>query len=578
MSRHWPYVAITALLAAVVAVWAIPHLGDSSVIEPETGLQMGSELLHVVPGSTHVLIQGNDLLGISLAIHIDGLAAQVLLLAVGVGLLVQIYSTTYLGHHPRYRSYALIIILFLLGMITVVAADDLFVLLIGWEVMGVCSYLLIGHEWQTPAARAGAAKAFLMTRIADLGLLVGILVIGQTYGTYRISEVLLQGPKNSTAIGLLVLVAVVGKSAQFPLQSWLPDAMPGPTPITALIHAATMVAAGVYLVARLLPILADSSIVMDLLAVIAAITMLLGALFALAQDDLKRALAWSTVSQLAFMFAALATGDAGAGTDHLISHGAFKALLFLGCGCLMHAVGSSALSAMGGLRRAMPTTFWSMTVGFAALAGVIPTVGFFSKDSVLESLHVATGGGGPLGSVFAYGLFAVALLTSLLTAAYATRLWLVTFFGPAVDGHESSRAMTVPVVILAVATLALSIGQPFHLGIAVLSTAVAALGVGFVVLRWRSGGGLDVNAPRLADGLGLDSPYSRWIPAAMRGVSTVVVDIDRDGVDAYPRASAAAAGFASQGLDLFQSRNVQRYVTLIAAGVMVLTAAAVIWT
>ena len=168
------------------------------------------------------------------------------------------------------------IILFLLGMIAVVVADDFFVLLIGWEVMGLCSYLLIGHEWETPEARAGAAKAFLMTRVADLGLLVGIIVIGETYGTYRISEVLAQDPKNFTAIGLLLLVAVVGKSAQFPLHTWLPDAMPGPTPITALIHAATMVAAGVYLVARLLPIFEASQLVMTALAIIAAITMLLG--------------------------------------------------------------------------------------------------------------------------------------------------------------------------------------------------------------------------------------------------------------------------------------------------------------
>ncbi len=212
--NRWLYVVLTAALAVAVAVWAIPHLdGDPT---------------------TKVWVEGNDLLGVSLATHIDSLAAQVLLLAVGVGLLVQIYSTAYLGHHPRYRSYALVIILFLLGMIAVVAADDLFVLLVGWEVMGLCSYLLIGHEWETSVARSGAAKAFLMTRIADLGLLVGILVIGQTYGTYRISEVLAQEPKNATAIGLLLLVAVVGKSAQFPLHTWLPDAMPGPTPITAL--------------------------------------------------------------------------------------------------------------------------------------------------------------------------------------------------------------------------------------------------------------------------------------------------------------------------------------------------------
>jgi NADH-quinone oxidoreductase subunit L len=556
--RYWPYVAVTAALAVAVAVWAIPHLdGDPS---------------------TKVWIEGNDLLGVSLATHIDTLAAQVLLLAVGVGLLVQIYSTKYLENHPRYRSYALIIILFLLGMIAVVAADDLFVVLVGWEAMGLCSYLLIGHEWETPLARSGAAKAFLMTRIADLGLLVGILVIGQTYGTYRISEVLAQQPHNTTAIGLLILVAVVGKSAQFPLHTWLPDAMPGPTPITALIHAATMVAAGVYLVARLMPILVESSLVMTLLAVIAAITMLLGAVFALAQNDLKRALAWSTVSQLAFMFAALAAGDGEAGTDHLLSHGAFKALLFLGCGCLMHAVGSSALSAMGGLRLELPVTFWTMTIGFAALAGVIPTAGFFTKDGVLEALHDATDGDGPLPGGWAYAVFGVALLTSLLTAAYATRLWIRVFFGEAVRGREAPRAMTIPIVLLAVATLALSIGQPFHLGIGLLSTVISAAGIGLVVWLWRTRGSVEILISSLPVERRMDVPYSRWLPAAVRSSARAVVDVDRDGVDAYSHGSAGAANLMSRVLALVQSGNVQRYATVIVAGVIIATAAAVIWS
>ncbi|AXT83923.1 NADH-quinone oxidoreductase subunit L [Aeromicrobium sp. A1-2] len=559
MRRYWPYAAVTAVLAVLVAVWAIPHLGDASP-------------------STRVWVEGDELLGVSLATHVDSLAAQVLLLAAGVGLLVQIYSTAYLANHPRYRSYALIIVLFLLGMIAVVVADDLFVLLVGWEVMGLCSYLLIGHEWETPLARSGAAKAFLMTRVADLGLLVAILVIGQTYGTYRISEVLAQGPKNATAIGLLVLIAVIGKSAQFPLHTWLPDAMPGPTPITALIHAATMVAAGVYLIARLLPILSASTLVMVLLAVVAAITMLLGAVFALAQNDLKRALAWSTVSQLAFMFAALATGDADAGTDHLLSHGAFKALLFLGCGCLMHAVGSSALSAMGGLRGRLPVTFWTMTIGFAALAGVVPTVGFFTKDGVLDALHRAGDGEGPLPGGWAYAVLGVALLTSLLTAMYATRLWLTTFFGAPVEGHEAPRTMTVPLVLLAAATLALSIGQPLHLGIGVLSTVISAAGISLVVWLWHSGGSAEILVPLLPVERRLDAPYARWLPALVGSSARAVVELDRDAVDAYPRASAALAERASQALGLVQSRNVQRYATVIAAGVIVLTAAAVIWT
>jgi NADH-quinone oxidoreductase subunit L len=569
MIRRWIYVGLTAVLAIVVAVWAVPHVGQEVIYFGSFGptgtgdppLPSLSPDLLIFPGT-----------------------APILLLAVGIGLLVQIYSTVYLGHHPRYRSYALIIVLFLIAMIAVVGTTNLWVLLLGWEVMGVCSYLLIGHEWETAEARSGAAKAFLVTRIADLGLVLAIIVIGETYGTYDIISAQVaqsEDPRNATAIGLLVLLAVVGKSAQFPLHSWLPDAMPGPTPITALIHAATMVAAGVYLAARLFQLYADSTIVLTTMAVVAAITMLMGAVFAFVQIDLKRALAWSTVSQLAFMFAAIAAGDPEAGTDHLISHGVFKALLFLGCGCLMHAVGSSALSAMGGLRRAMPATFWTMTIGFAALAGVVPTAGFFTKDSVLHAIQHATDGDGGLAAGTAYVLLVVALLTSFVTAAYATRLWLRAFFGTEADGrdvHEAPYAMTGPLVVLAVAVFALSVGQPFHLGVAVVSTVIAAAGVGGVVLLHRRGSALDWSPALLSDELGLDRPFSHWIPSFVTPVSRLVVDLDRDAVDVYPRAGASAAGIGSRALELVQSRNVQRYATVLAAGVVVLVAIGVVLT
>ncbi len=557
---HWIYVALTAALALAAAIWAIPKLTERNWFgyfgESGTG--------------------GAPLPSLSPDLFLFPESAQIVLLAVGIGLLVQIYSTAYLGRHPRYRSYALIIILFLVAMMAVVGTTNLWVLLVGWEAMGLCSYFLIGHEWQTAEARAGAAKAFLMTRVADLGLVLAILVIGETYGTYDIFGAQIaasDGHRNSTAIGLLILIAVVGKSAQFPLHSWLPDAMPGPTPITALIHAATMVAAGVYLAARLFFLYADSEIVLTAMAVIAGITMLMGAVFALVQTDLKRALAWSTVSQLAFMFAAIAASDPEAGTDHLISHGVFKALLFLGCGCLMHAVGSSALSAMGGLRGAMPVTFWTMTAGFAALAGVVPTVGFFTKDSVLHAIEHAADGDGGLAVGTSYALLVVALLTSVLTAAYATRLWLKAFFGPApVDrtAHEAPRTMTGPLIVLAVAVFAVSIGQPFHLGVGALSTLLAAVGIGVVVLLWRRGSTLDWAPAPLAAELGLDRPFSRWIPVVVRPTARVVVDLDQDAVDVYPRSSAWAAHLGSRALGLVQSRNVQQYATVLAAGVVVL--------
>ncbi|MFC5677401.1 NADH-quinone oxidoreductase subunit L [Aeromicrobium endophyticum] len=575
MIRRWGYVGITAVLAVVVAIWAVPELGRDTVTFVTIG-QTGPD-------------GGPPLPSLSPDLLIYPGTAQILLLAVGVGLLVQIYSTAYLGHHPRYRSYALVIVLFLIAMIAVVGTTNLWVLLVGWEVMGLCSYLLIGHEWESPVARAGAAKAFLVTRIADLGLVMAIIVIGETYGTYDIVGAQVaqsEQPRHATLIGLLVLVAVVGKSAQFPLHTWLPDAMPGPTPITALIHAATMVAAGVYLAARLFQLYADSQVVLTAMAVVAAITMLMGALFAWVQTDLKRALAWSTVSQLALMLAAVAVGDPEAGTDHLLAHGVFKALLFLGCGCVMLAVGSSALSSMGGLRRRMPVTFWTMTAGFAALAGLVPTAGFFTKDSVLHAIERATDGDRGLAAGTAWVLLVVALVTTFVTAAYATRLWVLTFFGAGhgagphgtlgQDVREAPLAMAGPLVVLAVATFALSVGQPLHLGTGLLSTVIAVAGVAAVLVAARRGSTL-AWAPRpLAAELWLDRPFSRWILALGTGASRVVVELDREVVDVYPRGGESLAATISRGLGLAQSRNVQRYATVLAVGVVMLVVIGVV--
>jgi NADH-quinone oxidoreductase subunit L len=569
MIRRWSSVGLTAVLAVVVAIWAVPNLATNSwfAYAPQP-----SAITPPLPS-------------LSPDLFLFPQSAQIVLLAVGIGLLVQIYSTAYLGHHPRYRSYALVIVLFLLAMIAVVGTTNLWVLLVGWEVMGLCSYLLIGHEWESPVARAGAAKAFLVTRVADLGLVMAIIVIRETYGTYDLLGAQVaqsEHPRHATAIGLLVLVAVIGKSAQFPLHTWLPDAMPGPTPITALIHAATMVAAGVYLASRLYPLYAASQVVLTTMAVVAAITMLMGALFAVVQTDLKRAFAWSTVSQLALMLAAVAAGEPDAGTDHLIAHGVFKALLFLGCGCVMLAVGSSALSSMGGLRRPMPVTFWTMTIGFAALAGVVPTAGFFTKDSVLHAIEQATDGDHGLAAGTAVVLLVVALVTTFVTAAYATRLWVLTFFGAGrsathgQDVREAPLAMTGPLVVLAVATFALSIGQPLHLGTGALSTAIAVAGVAVVLVAARRGSSLDRAPQALAAELWLDRPFSRWIPALGTRSARTVVDLDRDAVDVYPRGGASLVGAVSRGLGLAQSRNVQQYATVLAAGVVVLVVVGVV--
>jgi NADH-quinone oxidoreductase subunit L len=366
-------------------------------------------------------------------------------------------------------------------------------------------------------------------------------------------------PRNATLIGLLLIVAVVGKSAQVPLQTWLPDAMPGPTPITALIHAATMVAAGVYLLVRLLPMYETSDVAMATLAVVAVVTMLSAAMFALVQSDLKRALAWSTVSQLAIMFAAVAVANGTAAIDHLVSHGAFKALLFLGCGVAMHTVGSSALADMGGLRKAIPVAFWTMSVGFLALAGIAPTVGFFTKDEVLEAVHETP------------ALFGAVLLTSVLTAAYSMRLWALTFLGDAKDKHRTPWVMWLPVVLLALATFALSYGKPLHLGVGALSTAAAVTGI---VLGWLlRNHTFESRAGRaLRNELGFDRIFSNVIPAIAQLKARTVGWADDTLIDSYPRGTALSALGAGWLMDRLQSAKAQLYATAIVVGTVALVA------
>src|SRR4051795_11910439 len=369
-------IAVGGSAVGLILAWlvAIAHLGDA-------------EPLAQVFASTHSVRPP-----IELGWYVDPLSAVMLLLATTVAFLVQVYSLGYLEHDPRYPSYAALVSLFTGAMVTVVTADDLWVLLVGWELMGACSYFLIAHHWELPEARAGAVKAFLMTRTADLGLLFAILVLGQRFGSYRISTILravselaLQRDQMLLPCVLLV-VAVLGKSAQVPFHSWLPDAMPGPTPISALIHAATMVAAGVYLVARMDPLFLSSPSALTLLGLLAAVTMLVGALYAAMSNDLKRVLAWSTVSQLAYMFGALAAGAWNAAVLHLLAHGVFKALLFLAAGSVVHAVGgATSMEAMGGLREKLPDTFVTMTLGFGALAGLVPLAGFFTKDAIVHA-------------------------------------------------------------------------------------------------------------------------------------------------------------------------------------------------
>ncbi|MGW3227683.1 NADH-quinone oxidoreductase subunit 5 family protein [Kitasatospora sp. NPDC001095] len=429
-------VAVSAVLALVVAL----QLGTGQTLDAATRLTPTG---------------GPD---IALALHLDGFSSLISVLVGLVATCVQVYSTAYLKKDPRYPSYAALVSLFTAAMFLVVYSGDLIVLLVGWEVMGLCSYFLIGHHWETADARSASLKAFLVTKLGDVPFLFGIFLLGADAGSFRVPDVLAAATEgrlgHPTLTALLLLAGVAGKSAQFPLHTWLPDAMAGPTPVSALIHAATMVAAGIYLVARLLPVFLLSGAALVVLAVMAAVTMIGSALCALAQDDLKRVLAYSTVGQLGYMAGALASGDREASVFHLVSHGAFKALLFLAAGVVIHAAHTNSISAMSripGLRKRVPDAYWTMGIALVALVGLPPFSGFFSKEAVLTAAeHAAKGealtnGLGPASAVPQAAGWIVLIsagLTALLTAAYAARLFLVAFHSPA--GAAAAAPQVLP--------------------------------------------------------------------------------------------------------------------------------------
>jgi NADH-quinone oxidoreductase subunit L len=492
--------------------------------------------------------------------------------------------------------------LFTAAMLAVVLAGDLLVLLVGWEVMGLCSYLLIGHYRDLPEAPGAALKAFLVTRVGDVGFLLGILLLGLTAGTFRISGVLAAvpsfPPRTLTLATLLLLLGVAGKSAQFPLHTWLPDAMAGPTPISALIHAATMVAAGVYLVLRLYPAFVAAPASLAVLGCLAAITMLLGALAALAQDDLKRVLAWSTVSQLAYMLGALAVGGYAAGAFHLITHAAFKALLFLCAGVVLHGTGTVLMSRLGGLRRALPVTYVATVLGGLALAGVPPLSGGLSKDAVLDAAWAAAAHQAPPGATrwVAVLVLASGLATVLLTAAYLTRAVLRTFHGESRSdsaAHEPGRLMGVPVQLLALAAVVVGgiglrgswlptwLGVPDEslrpqAGMTALAVGLAAIGAGAVAVAWRRDPAADPVRGRatatLRAGFYLDAVQQRLVVRPALRLAAMVAAADRRLVDGAVESTGPGAQRLGRILARTAAGNVQLYLTGMVAGAVVIGA------
>ncbi|GAA1069249.1 NADH-quinone oxidoreductase subunit L [Kitasatospora arboriphila] len=431
---------------------AVLPVAASAVLAVVVALQLGTG--RSLDAATRLTPTGGP--DVSLALHLDGFSVLISLLVGLVATLVQIYSTAYLKDDPRYPSYAALVSLFTAAMFLVLYSGDLIVLLVAWEIMGICSYFLIGHHWETEDARSASLKAFLVTKLGDVPFVFGIFVLGADAGSFRITDVLAAATEgrlgHPTLAALLLLGGVAGKSAQFPLHTWLPDAMAGPTPVSALIHAATMVAAGIYLVARLMPVFLLSAAALVVLAAMAAVTMVGSALCALAQDDLKRVLAYSTVGQLGYMAGALASGDRDSAVFYLVGHGVFKALLFLTAGVVIHAAHTNSISAMSrmpDLRKRVPDAYWAMGIGLVALMGLPPFTGFFSKESVFTAAeHAAHGealtrGVGPASAVpeaAGWIVLVAAGLTALLTAAYSTRLWLVAFHGRAAAAPTAGAA------------------------------------------------------------------------------------------------------------------------------------------
>ncbi|TQS45024.1 NADH-quinone oxidoreductase subunit L [Cryptosporangium phraense] len=545
-------------------------------------------------------------LHVVLAVRIDTVAAVVAVMVATVALAVQVYSIAYLKTDDRYAPYAAQVSLFTAAMLLVVVSGDLFLLLVGWEVMGLCSYLLIGHDRSLPEAPAAAVKAFLVTRVGDVGFLLGIVVLGLGAGSFRIADVLTAdlGDDTRLAACLLLLAGVAGKSAQFPLHTWLPDAMAGPTPISALIHAATMVAAGVYVVIRLYPLYTATPDALAALGVLAAITMLLAAFAALAQDDVKRVLAWSTVSQLAYMTGGLAVGRDGAALHHLLTHAAFKALLFLAAGAVIHAVASNSMSAMGGLRRRMPITFWTTTIGLAALAGVPPFSGFWTKEGVLGAAEESHTWVGRL-------VLTAGLLTTALTGAYAARLWLRTFFGDyrgTEEPHDPQALMRWPIVLLAIPAAVgglivlwpaggdvgwfayapldevVTATPPYsvHPGLAIAAVGLTALGAAAVWWRWRRDTAADpVTAlgparPAFAAAFWLDSVQDALVVRPVVTAARRVRALDARAIGGAVTGTGRGAVRLGTVLGRAHARGLGGYVTTALAGGVLLAVIAVV--
>ncbi|MFD7102235.1 NADH-quinone oxidoreductase subunit L [Streptomyces celluloflavus] len=541
------------------------------------------------------------------AFQLDQLSMTFVLLITGVGSLIHIYSIGYMEHDERRRRFFGYLNLFLAAMLLLVLADNYLLLYVGWEGVGLASYLLIGFWQHKPSAATAAKKAFLVNRVGDIGLSIAIMVMFTTFGTFAFGPVLAAtgdtGEGRLTAIGLMLLLAACGKSAQVPLQSWLGDAMEGPTPVSALIHAATMVTAGVYLITRSGAIFNAAPTAQLAVVVVGAVTLLFGAIVGCAKDDIKKALAGSTMSQIGYMILAAGLGPIGYAFAimHLVTHGFFKAGLFLGAGSVMHGMNDEVdMRRYGGLRSYMPITFVTFGLGYLAIIGFPGLSGFFSKDKIIEAAFAKGGAEGWI-------LGAAALLGAAITAFYMTRVMLMTFFGekrwnPAeVHPHESPKSMTIPMIVLAVGSVfaggLFSIDDAFvtwlepvtsfaHGNSPVSATAVTAAtivvllaGVGVAWLKYGRKP-VPVAAPRGSlltraarrDLLQDDFNHIVFVRGGEQ-LTRTLVQLDHSLVDGAVNGTAASMGGLSGLLRRLQTGFVRSYAVQMLGGAAVLVAA-----
>ena len=577
----WLILLLPLFSAVVIGLGAFRSRTASAAIS--VGAVAGSFLLTLllvaVGGELHpsVIWLAIEGLEIDIGLQIDSLSKLMLCVVTGVGSLIHIFSLGYMKEDRDFSRYFAFLSLFIFSMLGIVLADNFVMMFIFWELVGVSSYLLIGFWFEKPSAADAAKKAFLTNRIGDFGFLIGILMVWAAMGSinfHAIESKLATGTAAITGLaGFLIFCGAMGKSAQAPLHVWLPDAMEGPTPVSALIHAATMVAAGVYMLCRVF-FLIEGTWAMEAIAWIGGLTSLLAALMAVQQDDIKRILAYSTLSQLGYMVMAVGLGSTGAAMFHLTTHASFKALLFLGAGSVIVALHHEQdIWKMGGLRERMPKTYWTFLIGTMALCGVPLFSGFFSKEAILD---VALENN--------ILLFLVAVFVALLTAFYMTRLFVVAFMGEPRSSHaehakESPAVMTVPLLVLAVPSVIVGYFNAHALNPLVLAASLVVLVFGTLVANTVYSGAkadpLPARFGRLAKALRnrfwFDEIYQWLIDNVQENLAKLADAIDRWVIAGLlVRGVHGTTELAGRVLRLAQTGNLQTYAFWFAAGMAVL--------